>query len=283
MSHVDQFESFFRAATKERFHRVDVQIRQILTVTDLPEAETRALADRIRAYLPPALGGARWELLPGSATTTVAGLLEEVETRAPDLVCTYRNLHTDTWRWPYSLGEHLDVLTQVSTVPVLVLPHPQEAAAWGPDGHTRDVMAITDHMTGDDALVSWAAACTTPGGTLHLAHVEDEDAFERTIDVIGKIPALDTDVAREEIRRQLLKEPQDYIDSCQAALAAAGAPITVTSAVAMGHRLGAYRGLIEAHRVDLLVLNTKDDDQLAMHGLAHPLAVELRRTPLLML
>jgi hypothetical protein len=35
--------------------------------------------------------------------------------------------------------------------------------------------------------------------------------------------------------------------------------------------------------VDLLVMNTKDEDHSAMHGLAYPLAVELRGTPLLML
>ena len=28
---------------------------------------------------------------------------------------------------------------------------------------------------------------------------------------------------------------------------------------------------------------TKDEDQMAMHGVAYPLAVELRETPLLML
>lgn len=30
-------------------------------------------------------------------------------------------------------------------------------------------------------------------------------------------------------------------------------------------------------------MHTKDEDQSAMHGLAYPLAVELRETPLLML
>jgi hypothetical protein len=30
-------------------------------------------------------------------------------------------------------------------------------------------------------------------------------------------------------------------------------------------------------------MNTKDEDQLAMHGLAYPLAIELRTIPLLML
>ena len=41
--------------------------------------------------------------------------------------------------------------------------------------------------------------------------------------------------------------------------------------------------LIAEHSVDLVVLNTKDHEQLAMHGMAYPLAVELRNTALLML
>ena len=40
---------------------------------------------------------------------------------------------------------------------------------------------------------------------------------------------------------------------------------------------------LKAHAIDLLVLNTKDEDHSAMHGLAYPLAVELRNIPLLML
>ena len=51
----------------------------------------------------------------------------------------------------------------------------------------------------------------------------------------------------------------------------------------MGHRIAEYRRLITEHKVDLLVMNTRDDDQLAMHGLAYPLAISLRETPLLLL
>ena len=59
--------------------------------------------------------------------------------------------------------------------------------------------------------------------------------------------------------------------------------IGIESVVTVGHRLSEYAGLIEEHEIDLLVFNTKDDDQLAMHGLAYPLAIELRQIPLLML
>ena len=59
--------------------------------------------------------------------------------------------------------------------------------------------------------------------------------------------------------------------------------LTVEAEVTMGHHLSVYRQLIARHAIDLLVLNTKDADQLAMHGLAYPLAVELRDVPMLLL
>ena len=43
------------------------------------------------------------------------------------------------------------------------------------------------------------------------------------------------------------------------------------------------RRLIDEHKVDLLVMNSRDEDQLAMHGLAYPLAVELNHVPMLLL
>ena len=103
------------------------------------------------------------------------------------------------------------------------------------------------------------------------------------MEVISKIPTIDTDDARETVREQLLKEPQDYIDSCVEVLQEAGAQVTVEHLVVFGHHLSEYKRLIEQHKVDLLVLTTKDEEQLAMPGMAYALAVELRQIPLLML
>jgi hypothetical protein len=44
-----------------------------------------------------------------------------------------------------------------------------------------------------------------------------------------------------------------------------------------------YRQLIEEGHIDLLVMHAKEEDQMAMHGMAHPLAVELRSIPILLL
>ena len=91
-------------------------------------------------------------------------------------------------------------------------------------------------------------------------------------------------VENEVLREQLLKEPADYILSCQQVFQQrADQGFQVESVIILGHLLEDYKRLIERHEINLLVLNTKDEDQLAMHGLAYPLAIELREMPLLLL
>jgi len=225
-----------------------------------------------------------WVHAASNRGRTVRELLEVVEEEKADLIVTYRSLYSECWRWPYSLGEHLDVLTQACTTPVLVMPRPDREAFWQRgDLDTSSVMAITDHLNGDDRLVHWAARFTGDDGLLTLVHVENEVAFERFIDAISKIPAIDSEPARELIGRQLLKDPAEYIETCRKVSTDEGLRLEVQAVTKFGHRLGDVRRLVEERAVDLLVIETKDEDQLAMHGLAFPIAIELRETPVLML
>ena len=100
---------------------------------------------------------------------------------------------------------------------------------------------------------------------------------------ISKLTQIDTETAGEGLESRLLKESHDYLKSCRAATEAAEAAIKIEEIVDMGHRFDEYSSLIDEHEVDLLLMRTKDEDQLAMHALAFPLAVELRKIPLLML
>ena len=286
MTQVDQFESVFRAAAKSVFRPAAVAMERVLVVTDLPPSEAQAFGARIEAFLRHAacVESARFDTIAGVEARSTGQLLQLVEDASPSLVCAYRNLFSDGWQWPHSLGEALDLLTQTTEAPVLVLPNPKEGSmAEHALQNVNQVMAVTDHLAGDDRLVHWAVAMTQDGGTLTLSHVEDEGVFERYMDVISKIPAIDTDQARTLIGERLLKEPRDYIESVRQALPKANAPLTVNAEVRLGNHLSNYRAMVEDHEVDLLVLNTRDEEQLAMHGLAYPLAVEIRNIPLLML
>ena len=280
MTNLDQFESVFKSADRQPFSEEPINLEKILVVTDGDATQAEELNYQLRQFF----GGLENAIQPsysslmGDQFSNVKQLLEQVEQVQPDLICTVRNLQDPIPELPYSLGAYVDVMTQVISCPVLLLPRNGQ---WS---KTNEVMAITDHLSGDNHLVSYAAALTSPGGTLVLAHVEDEQAFTRYISTIGKIPTIDTAIAEEVIRDQLLKEPADYILSCQQALnQRPGHSMEVESVITLGHLLEDYKRLINRHEIDLLVLNTKDEDQLAMHGLAYPLAIELRDVPLLLL
>lgn len=286
MSRIDQFESAFLAASKPTFTYSDVAIRRVLVLTDLPADAAASYGARVRDFLS-GLGqheALAWEVVVGERCDSIGEMLAVVADWEPDLVCAYRNLHSTAWQWPHSLSDHIEVLTQATQVPVLLLPRPGEETGWeDATGAPFTVMGLTDHLSGDQRLVHWAVEFAGSGGRLVLAHVEHEAVFERYMEVIARLPRIDTEMAREDIRRQLLKEPADWADEVGAGLARAGVPLDIVPVVQMGKRLPTYRRLVEENRVDLLVMHTKDDDQLAMHGLSYQIAVELRAIPVLMI
>jgi hypothetical protein len=280
MTNLDQFESVFKSADRHPFSEQPITLENILVVTDGNAEQAEQFTEQLRQFLSVTQEtmNPSYSNLTGDRFAHVQQLLEMIEQDQPDLICTVRNLHDSIPDFPYSLGTYVDVMTQVVACPVLLVPRSNNWSV------TNEVMAITDHLSGDDRLVSYAASLTADGGKLVLAHVEDQQAFARYIDTIGKIPTIDTQVAEEVILEQLLKQPADYILSCQQALEERPEhSIHLAAVITLGHLLEDYKRLIEQHEIDLLVLNTKDDDQLAMHGLAYPLAIELREIPLLLL
>ena len=285
MTNLDQFESEFRAATRTPFEYTPISLQYGLLITDLAEPDPE-LQENLARFLGVGRDGKPIELehVAIDSTCNVRELLAIVDEKQAEILVTYRNLHSDAWSWPHSLGDAVDVLTQITDIPVLLVPNPKEDPIYARSMQNTDVvMAITDHLAGDHRLVNYGVALTQPGGKLILSHVEDDETLQRTVEAIGKIPTIDTDTVKAELPRQLLKDPLDYAESCQDVLQKAHMDITIEYSVTLGHRLKDHLQLVEEHQVDLLVLNTKDDDQLAMHGLAYPLAVELRKTPLLML
>lgn len=286
MPQVDQFESIFRSAVKDVFVYSPVIFHKILVVTDLQGGPANVFVDKVKHFVR-VLGDealVEWQVVTGDQFQTTEDVLNITNDSACDLICTYRNLHSKAWQFPHSLGAHLDVLVQKSTVPVLVLPHPEAGYAFEHAlEHTNKVMAVTNHLSNDHALVNYSVKFTQKGGKILLVHIEDQVVFDRYIDAISKLPTIETEQATKLLKHQLLKMPRDYTMSCRRILSEAGVNIEVIDHVEFGHHLAEYCTLIENKKIDLLVMHTKDDEQSAMHGLAYPLAVEIRQIPLLML
>ena len=287
MTKLDQFESLFRAASKPVFELEPVNVRDVLVVTDMDEQQTTQFADQVRAFLT-ALDvpePVKYSQICGNEFDSVQRLLDRLENPRPDLVATYRNLHAETADHPFSLGAYVNVLTQATDIPTLLLPEPKVLANTDSSplsDKTRHVMAVTDHLAGDHHLVSMAVRFVMGDGELILSHIEDQKAFDRYMKAIEKISDLDSEVARKTISQQLLAEPKDYIESCRSVLQAHDVKNSIEPLVTFGNRIEDYRHLIEDRHIDLLVMNSRDDDQLAMHGVAYPLVVEMRKTPILL-
>jgi len=286
LSQVDQFESIFRSAVKDMYEYQQIEIRSILLVTDLETTTAKTYQKKIQDFLkrPDDDNLPDFHLVTGDKFCTTGELLEILEQYQPDLICTYRNLHSRAWRFPHSLGEHLDVMLQKSTIPIMVMPHPEagyEATHAMQD--MAEVMVVTDLQSYNNQLINLAAHFIDAAGNLYLTHVEDSTIFERYMDAISKIEVINTDTARKRLHQQLLKEPEDYFNSCAIELQKNCPGLTVRSLVMFGDLVEEYHHQISSRQLDLLVLSAKDERQHAMHSVAYPLAVELRQIPLLLI
>lgn len=308
MTQIDQFESIFRAASKSVFEYEDWELKKIVVVCDGDQDTANLFCDEIKNFVSHAFDveDIEWTVIAGSEFTSVDALIKLVEAKSPCMICSHRNLHIPSTEYPYSLGVYIDVLTQVADAPVLLLPHPDlnpknvtpgheskaentaadpqypsKLTGWHSD--TKRVMAITDHLDDDLAIVKSAFKMTADSGTLFLAHIEDERAYQRYMKIIEKVPEIDSDLAHEKVLERLLLEPMNFIESCRSEVAAKALPFNVEPIVQLGHGLAEYKKIVAEKNVDLVVMHTKDNDQLAMHGLAYPLTIELRSTPLLLI
>ena len=286
MTRIDQFESVFKSADKPVFLYEPFAVGSALAVTDLDGDGAESFSSLVRKYLDASgeEGMPPLQVVRGDDFESIEGCLKIIDRDKPELICTYRGLHSDCWRWGHSLGSYVEVLTQTVNIPVLVFPHPVSAAALSADGEDcSQVMAMTDHLAGDSRLVNAALFFTPSSGTLYLTNIEDLRVFERYMAAIEKIPSVDSTEVRENLLFRILKEARDYIQSCRAVVAEQGIEVEISEMVELGMHVEDYRQLITKGKIDLIVMNTREVDQLAMHGLAYTLAVELNDIPLLLL
>ena len=280
---IDEFESIFKRAERTPYRFADIPFKSIAVVTDGDQSAADALTANLKRFLPHTGDSAEWQSVTGDEFHNVNDLLRVMNERRPDLIVTSRCLAEASLVPQHTLGVYVDVMTQTLSPPLLLLPG--SAPQPHPLGDTacRGVMVVTDNLAGDDRLVNHAVSCCDPRGTLWLCHIEDDLLFRRYLDAIRRIPQINTEQAQELIAEQLVAIPTHYAESCIQGLKEAGVELTVEQIVEFGHRVARYRDLVSRYAVDLLVTNTKDKDQLAMHGIAYALSVELTEVAQLLL
>ena len=282
MTTLDDFQSAFRAASGMPFTHESLSFKNVAVVSDLDSGAANDFTRQVGTLLDSALPYEHTLVsLCSDNFTSVSEMLTALKTLDPgaDLICTYRNLHNSGENLPESLGSHIDVLTQRVDVPVLLLPRPDQSDL--SNLSMKEVMVVTDHLSGDSHLISVASHFTPAGGKLVLTHVEDESVFDRYQQAISRIPAIPTDASTESIKSQLMHMADQFITSCKQELGVQD--FTIEKHIEFGNPLTEYKVLCNDHEVDLLVINSKDANHIAMDGPAYELALELQDIPLLLL
>ncbi|MEO1448208.1 MAG: hypothetical protein AAFV07_01705 [Bacteroidota bacterium] len=285
MSDLGAFESVFRRALRDRFEYAAIRLERILIITDLEEAAASAFQEQVQRYLSHALSlrGIEVSIWDKRQFAPWPQLKQRIKQYAPDLIVTYRLLWVEDMTATKSLGSYVDLLSQDTQYPILIMPHP---ALQGMDPILTDpgaVMVATEHGYANHRMVNFALSLLPEKRPLFLVHIEDQDTFDYYMKAIGKIPDIDTEAAHETIQHQLLAGPQQYADSVAETLAEIRPGVDIQTHIMFGHLIDAYRSLMKTHETDLLVVDTKDDTQLAMHSVGYSLAVEFRQTPVLLL
>lgn len=280
---IDEFESIFKRAERTPYQFSDLPLGSITVVTDGDRQTADTLTLDIKRFFPYIANTAQWNIVTGDQFHNVNDLLRVLDGSKPDLIVTSRCLGESSLVPQHTLGVYVDVMTQTLSTPLLLLPGTAPQPRSLADTTCSRVMVVTDNLTGDDRLVNRAVSFCDPNGTLWLCHVEDDLLFRRYLDAIRRIPQINTEQAQELITEQLVAIPTHYAESCRKGLREAGVDLTVEQIVEFGHRVARYRDLVARHSVDLLVTNTKDQDQLAMHGMAYALSVELTEVTQLLL
>lgn len=280
---IDRFESIFRRTERERYTYVDVPIGSVAIITDQDLAGAEATKSVLLSVLPRLESAESFRFITGDQFSTVSELKERVDAEQTDLIVTYRHLQEEDLIPQHSLGVYLDVLTQTTSIPVLVLPGTAREPKMVEGRDADRVMVVADHITGDARLINYGVRVVRNGGSIWFCHVEDDKTFERYMHAIERIPEISSSAARDLLQEQLLREATLFIEDCVKELKDKGPRLSFQSVVRMGHHLKQYRQLIEENEIELVVVNTKDDDQLAMHGMAYSLSVELTEVPLLLL
>lgn len=283
---LDDFESVFRSSVKTRFQLVVPELKSLMLLTDLPIDDAGEFEGQVKTFLSStiAVDELEWHTVRQDDFGQVSEMIQLVASEKPDLIVSYRHLLGRDKELRHSLGSFIDSVTQATEFPVLLLP---PLSSDGFDKRMSDgiksVLVVTDHIIGDQTLVNWGVLMCPKNGKIILAHVEDDATYQRYIDIIAMIPDANTETTAERIKKKLLGRPRDYITSIAQALEEAGIDETVEPLVTMGHTLIDYKRIMDEHDVDLLVCNTKDDNQLAMHGMAYAMAVEIQNRPILLL
>lgn len=284
MRSLGEFESLFKRALREKYQYKNLDISRIMLITDLEGGLLDDFENKVKGFLTVSLGNRNFEMsrLGRNDFSSWASLEDHLDRFKPDFIVSYRLLRVSDVRINTSLGVYIDTLSQKTNYPILVMPNPHLVTYEPPLDNAGYVVVATEHLYRDHDLVDTAVGFTPDQGKLLLVHIEDDDTFKYYVNAIERIPSINSDKAVESLKEQLESAPRHYMESVAEELQIRKPGVLVEMETGFGHLINHYTELVKGKDVRILVFQTKDDTQLAMHSLGYSLAIQFSEIPVLL-
>ncbi len=279
---LDNFTSQFKSAFKEGFNYSEVKVSNICLITSLGIEHSKRTQENVSSLLPEYSEQYEWSILLDSQFASIQDMLKQIEICKPDLIVVERAIKTPEQDILYGLSPYIETITQVINTPILLLP------ANGlnlPSDKSKDtkILVAAHHLIDSQGLINWGVFFAKPNGQIYLNHIEDRHTFKRYIEVIEKIPEIDSDIATKTIYDELLKLPTEFIETVRNELASKFPEIEILGLVKISHALSEIKHAMEGKEIDLLIVNSKDPSHLAMDAMSYECAIEFKNKHILML
>lgn len=276
LKNFDEFSSIFRRSMVPQFQFDTWKVSSACLIVDQNSTNSQSVIERLKTFSPALAEAHEWKTIQVDKSSTVESVEQQLAASLPDLIVTWRHLCETQMHPHHSLGVYVDVLTQVVPRPILLLPGECSQGAEKLPPKCQNILIATDHAIQESRLIHQAVAMGGKEASIILGHVEDDLSYQRYLQAIERIPEINTEIAAEKLLSQLLHDADRFGVHVAEQLAEQYPDLTLKTETMLGHRVQTFRKLVESQQTDLLVMNTKDQDQLAMHGLAYSLSIELR-------
>ena len=254
---IDLFSTYFKRALTASFELNSFAPNKVLFLQ-----EKKGNTEWIKPIFPEA----EIDVFTGSNDTSWETLKSRIDETNADLIVSERLLFENHKDFDHSLGVYIEAVSQTFSTPLLIVGERTPT--------TGNVIVGFETAVFDTDIINKAMSFCDE--KLILAHIIDKGIYDQFSYALDRVPDLVYSDFEEEIKNQLNQYVFNLSKGVNKALSDIDNSLhsNVISYSNIGVVSREFKDLIEKYKPSLLAFQSKDETQLAMHGLGYAMAVE---------
>lgn len=285
MPTIDEFESRFRRAIKPLYDYEEISISSVVLVLDGKAISDEDL-ENIKRCTKAIFGlndpDLRIETFNISEFTSVVDCIRNIRALNPDLIISERLLGLPDTTLP-SIGAYVDSFSYRVDCPVCIVPFNFLKRNYEKCEALKNIMVLSESIQGDSKLVNFALNFVSIGTKLVLTDMINGKTFNYYIELVSKIASIETEPAREELQKLIVKMASEFEDDCITKLEEIMPDLAVAKHIDFAYKVQDYLNILNEHKADILIINSRTDEEKNLNTIAHSLAISVTDIPVMLI